>query len=107
MGPRCHAYMFYCQGFRYDTLVDIVCHPCDMPAGNTEFNADTTRHDILWGCHLRPFGSLSRGEATRAADTNLFSALEPQEEDREMKYRRYYQRVLKDRLTALRKVRRM
>ena len=28
-----------------------------------------------------------------------------QEEDREMKYRRYYQRVLKDRLTALRKVR--
>lgn len=28
-----------------------------------------------------------------------------QEEEREMKYRRYYQRVLKDRLTALRKVR--
>lgn len=35
----------------------------------------------------------------------LVSSLELQEEEREMKYRRYYQRVLKDRLTALRKVR--
>lgn len=41
----------------------------------------------------------------RAADTGLLSLLVSQEEEREMKYRRYYQRVLKDRLTALRKVR--
>lgn len=41
----------------------------------------------------------------RTADTSVVSSLVSQEEEREMKYRRYYQRVLKDRLTALRKVR--
>eukprot|EP00904_Undaria_pinnatifida_P000720 jgi/Undpi1/10649/HiC_scaffold_29.g13099.m1 len=42
-------------------------------------------------------GPLRDGELGMDQHANL------QEEDREMKYRRYYQRVLKDRLTALRK----
>lgn len=44
---------------------------------------------------------MDRGEA----DSSIVCPVVSQEEEREMKYRRYYQRVLKDRLTALRKVR--
>lgn len=43
-------------------------------------------------------------ENTRAWLTRGLPLVDPQEEEREMKYRRYYQRVLKDRLTTLRKV---
>eukprot|EP00903_Cladosiphon_okamuranus_P012987 g12118.t1 len=39
----------------------------------------------------------------RGAELGVEQRISRQEEEREMKYRRYYQRVLKDRLTALRK----
>ncbi|CAM9610392.1 unnamed protein product [Pylaiella littoralis] len=69
-----------------------------------------TAHDILEAHRMfeEGGGGFEGGEDAeerplRGAELGMDQHIDRQEEEREMKYRRYYQRVLKDRLTALRK----
>eukprot|EP00752_Nemacystus_decipiens_P002125 g2027.t1 len=75
------------------------------PPGEDLTTGDTIEDEQMYD---KPGGGFDEGEDVeerplRGAELGVDRRISRQEEEREMKYRRYYQRVLKDRLTALRK----